>query len=104
MNCFQLIINQQNYELLSYLNIIDANNKEHSNKIIGDENDEFNDEKLKDIPKIEIIIEEELEIKLKQVKNVFDISYMFGGNESLISVENSKWYNENIINFIAWYL
>ena len=42
-NCFQLIINQQNYELLSYLNIIDDNNKEQSNKIISEEIDEFND-------------------------------------------------------------
>jgi hypothetical protein len=31
-NCFQLIINQQNYELNSYLNIIDANTKEQSNR------------------------------------------------------------------------
>ena len=67
---FQIIINGKKHELSQYLNI----------------------EELE-------IKDEILEIKLKQIKNTNDISYMFSGCENLISISDIlNWKTENIIN------
>ena len=69
---YVLIINGKKYELMSFLNLEGMYLK-----------------------KGEII-----EIKLKQIKNTLDISFMFSECRSLINISNtSKWKVDNIINF-----
>ena len=115
-NNFKLIINKKNYELTHILNIIDIETKKQSNEIINVELDLWTftgrlsknipkevikPEILNEVPKIEAKINEPFEIKLKQIKNITDISYMFGGCQMLRSVENSNWDTENITNMKA---
>ena len=69
-NNYQLIINNQKYELTSFIDI--------------------------DILEIK---DDNLEVRLKQLKNTLDISFMFCECNSLISIENiTNWNIENIIN------
>jgi len=69
-NNFQIIINNKNYELISIV----------------------------DIKKLDIK-SGNLEVHLKQLKNILDISFMFCGCKSLLSIDNiTNWNMENIIN------
>ena len=115
-NNFQLIINDKNYELTSILNIIDIKNGYCTNDFIGIEANNVweyiskeikkkekreltkKEKLLNSAPKIEMNITEILEIKLKQLKSVTDISYMFSGCQRLKSIEISNWTQENILN------
>ena len=69
-NKYQIIINNKNYELTSFI----------------------------DLDTLEIK-DANLEVHLKQLKNTLDISFMFCECNSLISIENiTNWNIENIIN------
>ncbi len=69
-NKYQIIINNKNYELTSFI----------------------------DLDTLEIK-DDNLEVHLKQLKNTLDISFMFCECNSLISIENiTNWNIENIIN------
>ena len=115
-NNYELFINDKKYELTSFINIINKETGESSNDIIEEEEDRWKKIKKKiiqekiergeiekieihyDGPKIEMKIEKTFEIKLKQIKTVTDISYMFGGCSMLRSVENPNWNIDNITN------
>ena len=95
-NNYKLIINDKTYELVSCLKIINIDEKDNSNEKKNENPNEKNDEK--EILKIEMKLYDILEIKLKQIKNVTDISYMFS-EASVVSIENiSNWNTENICN------
>ena len=69
-NNYQIIINNKNYKLTPFIDI----------NILEIKNDK-------------------LEVHLKQLKNTLDISFMFCGCNSLLSIENiTNWDVENIIN------
>jgi len=112
-NNFILIINQKTYELSTYFDTSIINGKEDL-KVDNRENKENKDKKLSDSNEEEESFDlikqqknkeeannkknEEFEIRLKQLKNVKDISYMFAGCDSLKNVQDLDWNNDNIIN------
>ena len=113
---FQLIIKDKIYELTEILNIVNLNNGYCTNDFIGNEGENFyellskkikrnqkreltkKEKLLNNAPRIEMDITEMLEIKLKQLKSITDISYMFSGCIRLKSIEISNWTQENILN------
>ena len=104
-NNFILIINGENYKLSSTIKIIDIENGKTSNKIIisKQKNGKFdeNEDNIKIInegPEISMKIEEELEIRLKQIKTVIDLSFMFSGCNTLEKIEYAKWDTNNVTN------
>ena len=93
-NNFILIIKGENYELSSIIKIIDIETGKTSNKIIKSKKNDEEEEIIKLINEkceIKMKIEETLEIKLRQIKTVKDISYMFSGCTTLESIEASNW-------------
>ena len=87
-NNYKLIINDKAYELVTFLKIIDINEKDNS---IEKENE-------KETLKIQMKLNDTLEVILKQIKNVTDISYMFS-DTTLEKIDNiSNWNTENICN------
>ena len=113
---YELFINDKQYELTSFINVINIDTGESSNDIIEEEEDIWKKIQKKVIqkkiergeiekveihyegPKIKMKIEKTFEIKLKQIKTVTDISYMFGGCSMLSSVENPNWNIDTITN------
>ena len=106
-NNFQIVINNKVYKLTSILNIKDIETGDYRNQILEEEYDEREKEREKgimvvkekimnDAPIIDMKIKEKLEIKLLQIKNTTDISYMFSGCSNLLSIENSNWDIGNI--------
>jgi len=118
-NNFELIINSEPYEMTSILNIIDKKTGNNSNQVIQVEYGiwsfiakKINHQKIEKviqeeivnkIPKIVTNINKPLEIKLRQIKTVIDISYMFSGCTTLESVENINWNTDNITNMAAMF-
>ena len=91
-NNFKLLINGENYELSPILKIINLENGESSNKIIKSENyNEYDAEIISEGPEIRMKIEETLEIRLRQIKSVKDISYMFSCCNTLGNIEYTNW-------------
>ena len=103
-NNFNLIINGKNYELSPIIKIIDIETGKSSNKIIKLQKnieDKDNIEINCEGPEIRMKIEEILEIRLKQIKTVKDISYMFSGCATLESIEFSNLDTNNIVNMAS---
>jgi surface protein len=97
-NNFQLIINDKIYELTYSLSIEFPGNKPTCDIDYNDDLD-LDLETLVDSLDIEMEKKDTFEIKLRQIKNVFDISYMFCNCSSLLTIENiSNWNTENITN------
>ena len=101
-----MLINGENYELSSTIKIIvDIETGKSSNNIIKSQKkyrkDENNIEIISERPKIRMKIAETLEIRLKQIKTVKDISYMFSGCITLESIEYSKWDTNSIANMAS---
>ena len=110
-NNFYMTINGINCKLSSIIKVIDIETGKSSNKIIktqqnkkGSNEDEDKDnieiisEELSEAPEIRMKIEKELEIKLKQIKTVKDISYMFSGCTTLEKIKYSYWDTNNLTN------
>ena len=120
-NNFVLIINENEYKLTSILKIIDIKNEKKLDKKLdeempsesgdiekkegedgeeGEEEEEQEEEKEEEGKNDEITIKMEikkiLEIKLKQVNNINDISYMFAGCKKLVSIDNLNLNTENV--------
>ena len=100
-NNFNMLINGENYELSSTIKIIDIETGKSSNKIIKNYGYENNIEIISEGPEIRMKIKESLEIRLRQIKTVKDISYMFSGCTTLKSIEYSNWDTNNIINMAS---
>jgi surface protein len=115
-NNYQLIINDKIYELTTVLNITSLDNKpipSNFQRINSDDDlekllmeieepppgDSLLEEEKTKVIEIKMKIKDTFEIKLRQIKNVFDISYMFCDCNSLLTIENiSNWNTENITN------
>ena len=106
-NNFYMTINGVNYKLASIIKIIDIETGKSSNEIIksqqkqkrfDEDENEDNIEILSEGPEIRMKIEKELEIKLKQIKSVKDISYMFSGCTRLEKIKYSNWDTNNVTN------
>ena len=98
-NNFILIIKGENYELSSIIKIIDIETGKTSNKIIKSKKNNEEEDIIKLINEkceIKMKIEETLEIKLRQIKTVKDISYMFSGCTTLESIDASNWDATNV--------
>ena len=107
-NNFILIINGENYKLSSTIKIIDIETGNTSNKIIKSlqKNEKFDDnedniEIISDGPEIGMKIQEDLEIRLRQIKTVKDLSFMFSGCTTLEKIEYSNWDTNNVTNMEA---
>ena len=99
---FNLIINGENYELSSTIKIIDIENGESSNKILKSKKYyEADIEIINEGPEIRMKIEEALEIRLRQIKTIKDISYMFSGCTRLENIEYSNLDTNNIVNMAS---
>ena len=101
---FIMLINGENYELSSTIKIIDIETGESSNKIITLKNyreDENNIEIIGKRPEIRMKITRALEIRLRQIKTVKDISFMFSGCYTLEKIEYSNWDTNNIVNMAS---
>ncbi len=104
-NNFILIINGENYKLSSNIKIIDIETGKTSNKIIKspqkkgklDENED-NIKIKSEGPEIKMKIQEELEIRLRQIKTLQNISFMFSGCTTLEKIEYSNWDTNDATN------
>jgi len=98
---FKLIINNENYELSSIIKIIDIETGKGSNTIINKFDPYQDDDSIEIIsegPEIKMKIEETLEIRLRQIKTIVDISLMLSGCTTLESIEYSNFDTTNIYN------
>jgi len=114
-NNYKLIIQDTTYELASFIKIIDINEKENRNlkkdeKLNDkeDEEDENSNEKddeeeeeensnEKEALIIKMKLNDILEIKLKQIKNATDISYMFSDTGQKPSMSKTKTVKLTVI-------
>ena len=84
---------KDSYEILLFGKIFVQNNKNKCKLYIDGLEKELTDYYYNDE------LKEELEIKLIGINNLIDVSYMFSGCDSLISLSDlSKWKTSNIIN------
>jgi len=104
-NNFNMLINGEIYKLSSTIKIIDIETGKSSNNIIKIQKSKWekreNIEIINEGPEIKKRIEETLEIRLRQIKTVKDISFMFSGCTNLESIEYLNFDATNIVNMAS---